>query len=252
MKRLSKSYLKSVWITLLLVVSVFQYAGATAFSLSDSTVNKTQRVGLVLSGGGAKGLSHIGVIKALEENNIPIDYICGTSMGAIVGGLYAIGYTTDEMIELFAGKEFDSWSRGEPEYEYGSFFYRDEPTPTMFSFGIGTKENKNPLPDKNGQVGSKKRVKLDLPVSFVKPYPMDLEFMRIFAPAAKASKYDFDSLMVPFFCVSSDIARKREFVSRKGDLSAAVRASMTYPFFFKPITIDSTLMVDSTTTFHGR
>ena len=108
MKRLSKSYLKSVWITLLLVVSVFQYAGATAFSLSDSTVNKTQRVGLVLSGGGAKGLSHIGVIKALEENNIPIDYICGTSMGAIVGGLYAIGYTTDEMIELFAGKEFDS------------------------------------------------------------------------------------------------------------------------------------------------
>lgn len=244
MKRLSKSYLKSVWITLLLVVSVFQYAGATAFSISDSTVNKTQRVGLVLSGGGAKGLSHIGVIKALEENNIPIDYICGTSMGAIVGGLYAIGYTTDEMIELFAGKEFDSWSRGEPEYEYGSFFYRDEPTPTMFGFGIGTKENKNPLPDKNGQVGSKKRVKLDLPVSFVKPYPMDLEFMRIFAPAAKASKYDFDSLMVPFFCVSSDIARKREFVSRKGDLSAAVRASMTYPFFFKPITIDSTLLFD--------
>ena len=244
MKRLLKSYLKSVWITFLLVVSVSQYAGATAFSLSDSTANKTQRVGLVLSGGGAKGLSHIGVIKALEENNIPIDYICGTSMGAIVGGLYAIGYTTDEMIELFAGKEFDSWFRGEPEYEYGSFFYRDEPTPTMFSFGIGTKENKNPLPDKNGQVGSKKKIKLDLPVSFVKPYPMDLEFMRIFAPAAKASKYDFDSLMVPFFCVSSDIARKREFVSRKGDLSAAVRASMTYPFFFKPITIDSTLLFD--------
>lgn len=229
---------------MLLIVSVFQYAGATAPSLSDSTANKTQKVGLVLSGGGAKGLSHIGVIKALEENNIPIDYICGTSMGAIVGGLYAIGYTTDEMIELFAGKEFDSWFRGEPEYEYGSFFYRDEPTPTMFSFGIGTKENKNPLPDKNGQVGSKKKIKLDLPVSFVKPYPMDLEFMRIFAPAAKASKYDFDSLMVPFFCVSSDIARKREFVSRKGDLSAAVRASMTYPFFFKPITIDSTLLFD--------
>lgn len=229
MDRLLYCYFKAVLVTVLFVVSVRQYAGATGVSLSDSSLNVQQRVGLVLSGGGAKGLSHIGVIKALEENNIPIDYICGTSMGAIVGGLYAIGYTPNEMIELFSSKEFDSWFRGEPEYEYGSFFYRDAPTPTMFSFGIAAKENK---------------IKLNLPVSFVKPYPMDIEFMRIFAPAAKASKYDFDSLMVPFFCVSSDIARKREFVSKKGDLSAAVRASMTYPFFFKPITIDSTLLFD--------
>lgn len=236
--------IKNGLITVLFIVSVLQYTGAEGRSLADSTATAGQKVGLVLSGGGAKGLSHIGVIKALEENNIPIDYICGTSMGAIVGGLYAIGYTTDEMIALFSSKEFYSWFRGEPEYEYGSFFYRDEPTPAMFSFGIGTKESKNPLPDKNGQMGPKKRIKLDLPVSFVKPYPMDLEFMRIFAPAAKASRYNFDSLMVPFFCVSSDIARKREFVSKKGDLSAAVRASMTYPFFFKPITIDSTLLFD--------
>ena len=231
-------------IAILIFASAVGHAGASTFFLPDSTEIKSQKVGLVLSGGGAKGLSHIGVIKALEENNIPIDYICGTSMGAIVGGLYAIGYTTDEMIELFSSTEFDSWFRGEPEYEYGSFFYRDEPTPAMFSFGIGTKVNKNPLPDKNGQVGSKKKIKLDLPVSFVKPYPMDLEFMRIFAPASKACKYDFDSLMIPFFCVSSDIAKKREFISRSGDLAAAVRASMTYPFFFKPITIDSTLLFD--------
>lgn len=244
MNRLSYFYLKTVIVTLLGIVSVLQHAGAKQLSFSDSTEAVQQKVGLVLSGGGAKGLSHIGVIKALEENNIPIDYICGTSMGAIVGGLYAIGYTTDEMIELFSSKEFDSWFRGEPEYEYGSFFYRDEPTPSMFSFAIGTKENKHPLPNKNGQVGKRKKLKLDLPVSFVKPYPMDIEFMRIFAPAAKASRYDFDSLMVPFFCVSSDIARKKEFISRKGDLSAAVRASMTYPFFFKPITIDSTMLFD--------
>ena len=60
-----------------------------------------QSVGLVLSGGGAKGLSHIGVLKALEENNIPVDYICGTSMGAIIGGLYSIGLSPDEMLYLF-------------------------------------------------------------------------------------------------------------------------------------------------------
>ena len=71
-------------------------------------------VGLVLSGGGAKGLSHIGIIKALEENDIPIDYICGTSMGAIIGGLYAMGYTPDEMIELIKSPQFSAWSKGLP------------------------------------------------------------------------------------------------------------------------------------------
>ena len=67
---------------------------------------KAQTVGLVLSGGGAKGAAHLGVIKALEENNIPIDYVAGTSIGAIVGSLYAMGYTADEMLELMLSDEF--------------------------------------------------------------------------------------------------------------------------------------------------
>jgi NTE family protein len=71
-----------------------------------------QSVGLVLSGGGAKGLAHIGVIRVLEENNIPIDYIAGTSIGAIVGGLYAAGYSPDEMEELFRSDDFYFWSTG--------------------------------------------------------------------------------------------------------------------------------------------
>ena len=77
-----------------------------------------QSVGLVLSGGGAKGIAHIGVIKALEDNDIPIDYIAGTSMGAIVGGLYAAGYTTDEMLDMILSKEFSYWSTGtiDPAY----------------------------------------------------------------------------------------------------------------------------------------
>ena len=65
-----------------------------------------QKVGLVLSGGGAKGAAHIGVIKALEENNIPIDYVAGTSIGAIIGSLYAMGYTPDEMLALILSEEF--------------------------------------------------------------------------------------------------------------------------------------------------
>ena len=82
---------------------------------------RAQSVGLVLSGGGAKGLSHIGVIKALEENSVPIDYICGTSIGSIVGGLYAIGMSPDEMIALMKTREFQSWYSGEGEREFFTY-----------------------------------------------------------------------------------------------------------------------------------
>lgn len=71
-----------------------------------------QKVGLVLSGGGAKGLTHIGIIRALEENNIPIDYITGTSMGAIVGSLYAMGYSPDDMEKLIKSDDFKRWYSG--------------------------------------------------------------------------------------------------------------------------------------------
>lgn len=70
---------------------------------------QAQKVGLVLSGGGAKGLTHIGIIRALEENNIPIDYITGTSMGAIVGSLYAMGYSPDDMEALLKSEDFKRW-----------------------------------------------------------------------------------------------------------------------------------------------
>ena len=74
-----------------------------------------QKVGLVMSGGGAKGAAHIGVIKALEENNIPIDYVAGTSIGAIIGSLYAMGYTPEEMLDLMLSEEFGYWQTGTVE-----------------------------------------------------------------------------------------------------------------------------------------
>ena len=73
------------------------------------STGKAQKVGLVMSGGGAKGAAHIGVIKALEENNIPIDYVAGTSIGAIIGSLYAMGYTPEEMLALILSEEFGYW-----------------------------------------------------------------------------------------------------------------------------------------------
>ena len=188
-----------------------------------------QSVGLVLSGGGAKGLSHIGVIKALETNNIPIDYICGTSMGAIVGSLYAAGFTPDQMLALVKSREFESWYKGVPERKYASYFYRDESSPAMFALSVTRKEGK---------------LKVDIPTSIVSPYSMDLALLEVFAPASVLAHDNFDSLMIPFFCVAADIKNKRPLVSRNGNLGSAVRASMTYPFVFKPITIDSLLLFD--------
>src|SRR5574344_787271 len=214
-----------------------------------TTVSKTHRptVGVVLSGGGAKGLSHVGVLKALEENNIPIDYICGTSMGAIVAGLYSIGMTPDEMLYLFKTKEFESWYKGMPELSYASYFYKPSPDPTMFSVAIEKRKSKSKLPEDSlkTSVGRKlSKWKFTIPTSLVSPYPMDLAVMQIFASPCKACNYNFDSLMFPFFCIASDIQKKKAYIAREGDLGSSIRASMTYPLYFKPIMIDSTLLYD--------
>lgn len=206
------------------------------FMLFCASTLSGQQVGLVLSGGGAKGLSHIGVIKALEDNNIPIDYIGGTSMGAIIGALYSIGITPDEMILLFQSDEFDSWYKGVSEQDYSTYFYKDDPAPKMVNLSFYKKKAKDESEEDEW--------KFELPTSLVAPYPMDLAVMQIFASPCVASNFNFDSLMVPFFCMASDIAKKRSVLLNKGDLGAAVRASMTFPFYFKPITIDSTLLFD--------
>src|ERR1035437_9927001 len=97
-------------------------------SLLSSFNSYSQKVGFVLSGGGAKGLAHVGVIKALEENHIPIDYITGTSMGAIIGGLYAAGYSTDEMEMLFKSEDFKLWSTGVIPTRYIYYFKKLDET----------------------------------------------------------------------------------------------------------------------------
>ncbi|MDD4638820.1 MAG: patatin-like phospholipase family protein, partial [Bacteroidales bacterium] len=191
---------------------------------------QSQSVGVVFSGGGAKGLSHIGALIALEENGIPVDFIAGTSMGAIVGGLYAIGLTPEEMLTLFRSKEFESWYSGQQEPYFATYMYRKEASSEMF--GVTLSKDK------------KSKISINLPTSIVSPYPMDLAVVQIFASPSAAAGYNFNKLMVPFRCVSADVANKKSVVLRKGDLGSAIRSSMTFPFFFKPIMIDSVLLFD--------
>ena len=192
---------------------------------------QAQKVGLVLSGGGAKGMTHIGIIRALEENNIPIDYITATSMGAIIGSLYAMGYSPDDMEALLRSEDFKRWYSGQVEPEYGYYFKQNRPTPEFFNIRFSFKDSLHIKP----QI---------LPTSMVNPIQMNLVFVELFARATAACSGDFNRLFVPFRCIASDVYNKKPLIMRRGDLGDAVRASMSFPFVFKPIEIDSVLAYD--------
>nr|HPR32005.1 patatin-like phospholipase family protein [Prolixibacteraceae bacterium] len=190
---------------------------------------RPQSVGLVLSGGGAKGLAHIGVIKELEEHNIPIDYIAGTSIGAIIGGLYASGYTPDEMIELFSSDEFRLWSTGKMDKEDLFYFKQRNETPGWIKVDITRKEDK---------------LKVIFPINLIPERQIDFAFLEITAQTTAACEGDFDRLMIPFRCVSTDIYNNKAIIHRTGDVGEAIRASMTFPFVYKPIEKDGMLLYD--------
>jgi NTE family protein len=189
--------------------------------------SQAQKVALVLSGGGAKGLSHVGVLKALEENGIPIDYIVGNSMGALVGALYAIGYTPDEIEEFVTSREFYDWVSGNLETDlYSTAVANQDASWVGFPFSL------------------KRNIQTTLPSSFVSPHVMDFAVMQLFSASSAAAGYNFDSLVVPFRCVASDIDSTQLIVLKSGQLGASVRASTTFPFYIRPIRINNRLLFD--------
>ena len=188
----------------------------------------SQKVAVVLSGGGAKGVTHIGVLRALEENGIPIDYIAGTSMGAIVGGLYAAGYSPDQMQQIINSEEFTKWVSGKLDLEYTYFFRQGHPDPSWLSFKF-----------KYDSI-----LQTQLPTNIVSPLRMDFAFLELFAQASAVAEYDFDKLMIPFRCVAADVRNAMPYILKNGDVGTAIRASMTFPFYFKPIRIDGRLLFD--------
>lgn len=191
-------------------------------------VVNSQKVGLVLSGGGAYGMGHIGVIKALEENGIPIDYITGTSAGAIIGSMYAAGYSPDQMKIVVSDPSFARMSAGEIQKKYRYFFKQPLQNASWIKLNLSKQFDLNK----------------SLPTNFTNSAMLDFSFFENYSAISAKAAYNFDSLFVPFRCVASDIVLKKDHVFKKGHLSQAVRASMTYPGYLKPIFVEDKLMFD--------
>ncbi len=182
----------------------------------------------MLSGGGANGLAHIGVLKALEEKGIPIDYITGTSAGALVGAMYAVGLSPEQIEQYVLSDDFQLLARGRLKPEQRFYYKEEEPTAGLvdFSFSLDSTLSKS------------------LPTNFLKSVFLDFEMLKFLGAASASKGNDFDSLFVPYRCLASDIRNKKSVVFSSGNLNQAVRASMTYPFYFNPIRVNGLLMFD--------
>ncbi|MEI6347381.1 MAG: patatin-like phospholipase family protein [Bacteroidota bacterium] len=200
----------------------------TTLIILISQVVASQKVALVLSGGGAKGAAHIGVIRALEEEGIPIDYIAGTSAGAFIGGLYAAGYSIDEIENLLLSPQLANWSTGEIEDKYTYYFKVKNPNPSWIKLKFDWDSILTP----------------SIPINLISPYQMDFGFLELFAGANAVSKGNFDSLFIPFRCIATNLKSNEGETQRNGSLCESVRASMTFPFYFRPITINGNVMYD--------
>ncbi|NCU32486.1 MAG: patatin, partial [Candidatus Moranbacteria bacterium] len=196
------------------------------------TIN-AQSVGLVLSGGGARGITHVGVIKALEESGIPVDYVAGTSMGAIVGSMYAMGYSSDEVITILKSDEFKRWSTGETDPAYVNYYINPDHRPSFADVHLNI--NRTDSLDVSTRF---------IPTNIVSPRQMNYAFLELYSQATAACDGNFDKLFVPFRSVAADVYEERPVIFRNGSLSDAVRTSMTFPFMFKPISVDGRLLFD--------
>ena len=164
----------------------------------------------------------------MEENQIPIDYIVGTSIGAIVGSLYASGYTPDEIEKLMSSEDFQSWVAGVMDDRYIYFYRKEDPNAGWVSLDFDFR----------------KKLTSQLPTNLISPYEMDYAFFQILGTASAACNNNFNHLMIPFRCVVSDVDSTQKIILGKGDLSSAVRGSMSIPFVYKPITINGKLVFD--------
>jgi NTE family protein len=189
---------------------------------------QAQKVGLVFSGGGAKGLAHVGTLKALEENNIPIDYITGTSMGAIVGGMYSAGYSPAQIEKIALSAEFQDWVSGRYKSDYSYYFQKQNPSPTALTAKLSIDTG----------------LRINFRPNLVNDIPLNFALLELFSQASAAAKDNFNKLFVPFRCMASDVISQQSILLSKGSLAEAIRASMAVPLIYRPIKLDDKFVFD--------
>jgi NTE family protein len=183
------------------------------------------RVGLVLGGGGARGIAHIGVLKMLEELRIPVDCIAGTSMGSIIGGLYASGMTPDQMSAAVQRIDWPkAFTDGPPRADL-PFRIKQEQRVLLTNSGVGIKD------------GS-----VQLPRSLLQGQNLSLLLEELALPVAEIR--DFDRLRIPYRAVATDLATGNPVVLSSGNLATAMRASMSIPSALAPVELDGKMLVD--------
>lgn len=209
----------------LLLVTIILASGIV-FSQEDFSKGDV-KVGLVLSGGGAKGMAHIGALKIIEETGVRIDYIGGTSTGAIIGGLYATGYSAIQIDSIFRAVNFSQLIQDEIPRSAKTFFEKNESERYAMN-----------LPFQN--------FKISLPTSISKGQNMYNLFSKLTSHVNDVD--NFNDLPIPFFCIATNIESGKETILNKGYLPAAVAASSALPTLFNPVKIGDSIYVDGGVT----
>ncbi len=222
--------MKAVVSALMIVLLHFSFLTVSGQSV-DSNQNtasqvKRPKIGLVLSGGGARGFAHIGVLKVLEENRIPVDFVAGASMGALVGSLYATGRTPAEMEQLVETLDWEKLLSGSPAYD--ELTYR-------------RKQDKRNIPG-GITLGGKNVKDLKLPGSLNPGHEIGLVIDDLMLPYSTVE--DFSNLPIPFRCVATDMVNAETVVLKNGSLQQSLRATMAIPAVFAPVEINGKILAD--------
>ena len=204
------------------------------FSQDNGNTEGRPKVGLVLSGGGAKGAAHIGVLKYIEEAGIPIDYIAGTSMGSIVGGMYALGYSSEEILNVINSVDWNRLISNDVERKKISFQKKYEKSTQIVNVPFSFNDD-----DEDAQA---KSFSSSLPKGLVSGDNLINLFNSL--SVGYSDSLSFDDLPIPFICIATNMLNGEADILDKGVFSKSLRASMAIPVLFDPIKIGDTLYVD--------
>ena len=209
-------------------------SAVSANSQDSTSVRPRPKVGLVLSGGGAKGAAHIGVLKYIEEAGIPVDYVAGTSMGAIVGGLFSLGYTADEIQSLISDVDWDTLISNKVERVNTSYVSKHESMTQSLILPFSASTDKEDL-----QYSSFKN---SLPTGIVSGDNLINLFNSL--SVGYSDSTDFRNFPIPYLCIAANLISGKAEVLDKGVFAKAIRASMAIPILFDPVNIDGNLYTD--------